>query len=153
MQKKNPNTILLILFCLVFSGQGFCLDSKDIVELKKGGINGETIQVIIQEKVIETCAFTVQDILKLREAGMSNITLRKVIQSASFMKDTEPIQYGKDIRPIRFTSVENIIDLKKAGISDEVIKAIVSGVIMVDNEEYYRAWTMLEKMGLILDER
>ena len=129
------------------------MDPQDMVKLQKGGIDGETIQVILQEKVIETCAFTAQEILDLKRAGMNNATIRKVVQSASFMRDTEPIEYGKDIRPIRFSSVKDLIELKEAGISDEVIQAIVSGIEKKDSEDYDRAWQMLENMGLIIDKR
>lgn len=129
------------------------MDAQDMVKLQEGGIDGGTIQVIIQEKSIETCAFTAQEILDLKRAGMDNATIRKVVQSASFMRDTEPIEYGKDIRPIRFSSIKDLIELKEAGISDEVIRAIVSGIEKKDSEDYDRAWQMLENMGLIIDER
>ena len=32
------------------------------------------------------------------------------------MKDTAPIVYGQDIKPIRFTTIKDIIELKDAGI-------------------------------------
>ena len=151
-------SILKIIFplcaVLVVCHPAFCLDAKDIVSLSKAGIDHETIQTIEKEKIIETCAFTVQDILDLRAAGLRNATIRKILESASFMKDTEPIEYGKDIRPVKFTSAKDVIALKQAGISDDVIRAIVSGTKEVHNqEEYYRAWSMLENMGIIIDKR
>ena len=154
MEKIRPIIILFSgLFSLIICNPGLCLDAQDMVRLQEGGIDGETIQVIIREKSIETCAFTAQEILDLKRAGMNNATIRKVVQSASFMKDTDPIEYGKQIRPVRFSSVEDLIKLKKAGISDEVIMAIVSGIERKEREDYDRAWQMLESMGLIIDER
>jgi len=145
--------ISLILASLVLYSPGFCLDAKGIASLKKAGIDGETIQVIIREKVIETCAFTVQEILDLRKTGMSNETIRMLVENASFMKDTEPIIYGHNIRPIKLTTVEDIIDLKNAGVSDEVIEALISQTKDEDDEERERAWQMLRDMGIIIDRR
>ena len=146
------NITLSFIAIFIVCNPGLCLDAVDIVKLSNAGVNDETIQTIKREKIIETCAFTVQEILELKGAGLSNATIRKVLESASFMKDAEPIEYGKDIRPIKFSSVKDIIDLKQAGISDEVIQAIVSGTKEVYNEEEYkRAWRMLENMGIIID--
>jgi hypothetical protein len=152
MKKSILNITLTFFATFIVCNSGFCLDAVDIVKLSNAGVNDETIQTIKREKIIETCAFTVQEILELKGAGLSNATIRKVLESASFMKDAEPIEYGKDIRPIKFSSVKDIIDLKQAGISDEVIQAIVSGTKEVHNqEEYNRAWKMLENMGIIID--
>lgn len=146
--------IFFLSAVLIVCNPAFCLDATDIVALSKAGIDHETIQTIEREKIIETCAFSVQDILDLRGAGLSNSTIRKILESASFMKDTKTIEYGKDIRPIKFTSAKDIIALKEAGISDDIIRAIVSGTREVHNqEEYDRAWSMLENMGIIIDKR
>ena len=154
MKKSILNITLTLFATFIVCNTGLCLDAVDIVKLSNAGVNDETIQTIKREKIIETCAFTVEEILELKGAGLSNATIRKVLESASFMKDTEPIEYGKDIRPIKFSSVKDIIDLKQAGISDEVILAIVSGTKEVHNEEEYnRAWNMLENMGIIIDKR
>ncbi len=152
--KKTVSYILFsILFIHFVCNPGLCLDGKDILRLKKGGISENNILLIVQEKIIETCAFTVEEIISLKRAGMSNETIGKIIENASFMKDTETIEYGKDIRPIKFSSVKDIIELKNAGISDVVILAIISGSEEKDSEDYDRAWKMLENMGLIVDER
>lgn len=145
--------IFLILASLVLCSPGLCLDARGITTLKQAGIDGETIQVIIREKVIETCAFTVEEILNLKKSGMSNETIRMVVENASFMKDTEPIIYGHDTKPIKLTTVEDIIDLKKAGVSDEVIEALISQTKDEDDEEREKAWQMLRNMGIIIDRR
>jgi len=129
------------------------LDGDDIVRLNEAGIDGNTIQLIISEKVIETCAFSIQEIIDLKKCGIENETIRTLIESGSFMKDTGTILYGNDIKTIKFTSVNDIIKLKDAGISDDVIKAIISGKKKDYDEEYQRAWEMLENMGIIIDDR
>ena len=151
---KAFSIILTIIFCVAFSSPGLCLDSQDIIRLKKGGISGETIGLIVKEKVIETCAFTVQEILDLKKAGLKDETIRIIIRNGSFLKDTKPIVYGKDIRPIKFTTARDIIELKEAGLSDEVIKAIVTCASTDANDlEREKAWEMLKNMGIIIDKR
>ena len=152
MKKPILNIILLIFASLILYNPGFCLDGNDIIRMKEAGIDDDTLQAIIREKVIETCAFSVQEILDLKKSGMRNETIRMVVESASFMKDTDPIEYGNEIRSIKFTTVKDIIYLKNAGISDEVIKAIISGT-KKDDDEHKRAWEMLKNMGIIIDER
>ncbi len=153
MKKIVSYTLFSVLFIHFVCNPGLCLDGKDILRLEKGGISESNILLIIQEKIIETCAFTVEEILSMRRSGMSNETIRKIMEKTSFMKDTETIEYGKDIRPVKFSSVKDIIELKNAGISDEVILAIVSGSEKRDSEDYDKAWKMLQNMGLIVDER
>ena len=152
MKKKDILYVLLsILFPLLISVQAFSLDSKDMLRLKKAGISEETIQTIIDEKVIETCAFTVQEILDLKKAGISDEAICGIIKKGSFMKDAAPVVYGNNVRSIKPMSTKDIIELKKAGVSDDVIKSILSGSMNRDDEEHRRAWNMLENMGLIVD--
>jgi len=152
--KKHISFFIFLLFNLFLRcHQGYCLDGDDIVRLKEAGIDGNTIQLIISEKVIETCAFSVQEIINLKKCGMENETIRTLIESGSFMKDAGTILYGNDIKMIKFTSVNDIIKLKDAGISDDVIKAIISGEKKDYDKEYQRAWEMLENMGIIIDDR
>jgi len=152
MKNKNILYVLLsILVPLLISVQAFSLDSKDMVRLKTAGISEETIQTIIDEKVIETCAFTVQEILDLKKAGISDEAICGIIKKGSFMKDAAPVVYGNNARSIKSMSTKDIIELKKAGVSDDVIKSILSGSINRDDEEHRRAWNMLKTMGLIVD--
>ena len=108
--------ILSILFFAIVITHGLCLESSDIIKLKKAGITEEIIQSIVKEKTIETCAFTVQEILDLKNAGLSEKTIRMVIEEGSFMKDAGPVIYGRDIRSIKFTTIHDIIELKDAGV-------------------------------------
>jgi len=151
---KGISCVLVSILCLfLMSGLAFPLDSEDIVRLRKAGISGETIQTIIDEKVIETCAFTVQGILDLKKSGLSDEAIRGIIKKGSFMKDSGPVVYGDSTKSIKSLSPQEIIELKKAGVSDDVIKSIVSGSLNRDDEDHRRAWRMLENMGLIVDGR
>ena len=42
------------------------------------------------------------------------------------MKDREPVVYGNDLKPISLSSPADLIALKQAGVSDEVLQAIVA---------------------------
>jgi hypothetical protein len=154
MKKRTLSAIFTILFVFVGCNFGLCLDSEDIIMLKKAGISGKTIQLMIKEKTIETCSFTVQEILDLKKAELSDETIRMLIKEGSFIKDTEPVVYGKDIRSIKFITAKDIIELKDFGLNDEVIQAIIIfGSRDVNDAERERAWDMLKNMGIMLDMR
>lgn len=154
MKKRTLSSIFTILFVFVGFNSGLCLDSEDIITLKKAGISDKTIQLIIKEKTIETCSFTVQEILELKKAELSDETIQMLIKEGSFMKDTEPVVYGKNIRSIKFITAKDIIELKDSGVSDEVIQSIIIfGSRNVNDAERERAWDMLKNMGIILDMR
>ncbi|UCF86190.1 MAG: hypothetical protein JSV50_11325 [Desulfobacteraceae bacterium] len=143
-----------ILFPLLIFSHGFSLNNEDIIRLKKAAISEKTIELMIREKVTETCAFTVQEILDLKEAGLSDRTIQILIKEGSFLKSSEPVIYGKDIRHIKFTTAKDIIELKSAGVCDEVIQAIiVFGSRDADDIEREKAWDLLENMGIIVDMR
>lgn len=153
--KKNISAIVFsMLLSLFFINVGLCLDGEDIIRLKKGGISDETIQLMVKEKTIETCAFTVQEILDFKKEGLKDKTIRMLIKDGSFMKDSQPIIYGKDLRSIKFTTAKDIIELKEAGVSDKVIQAIIIfGSRNVNDTERDKAWEMLKHMGIIIDRR
>lgn len=153
MNKRIWCVLVLILGLFLMSAPAFSLDSEDIVKLRKAGISGETIQTIIEQKVIETCAFTVDGILDMKKSGLSDEAIRGIIEKGSFMKDSAPVVYGDGTKSIKSLSPQDIIELKKAGVSDEVIDSIVSGSFNNDDEEHRRAWRMLDNMGLIVDGR
>jgi len=154
MMNKGISYVLVSVFCMFFmSGPAFPLDSEEIVRLKKAGISGETIQTIIDQKVIETCAFTVDGILDMKKSGLSDEDIRGIIKKGSFMKDSGPVVYGDGTKSMKSLSPQDIVELKKAGVSDDVIDSIVSGSLNRDDEEHRRAWRMLENMGWIVDAR
>ena len=109
---------------------------------------------MVREKTTETCAFTVQEIIDLKKAGLSDETIQALLREGSFLKDREPVVYGKDIRSINFTTAKDIVWLRDAGVSDETIRAIIlvgSGHATGDERE--KAWEMLRNMGIIIDTR
>ena len=129
------------------------MKTEDILRLKKAGLEDETIRLLIREKTIETGAFTTVEILAFKKAGLKDETIRLLIKENSFLKDREPVVYGRDVRPIKLTSAEDIIRLKKAGVSDEIIKAIVTVVNSQNADEQEKAWQMLEGLEIRIDKR
>ena len=89
----------------------------------------------------------------MKKAGLGEKTLQMLIKENSYLRDTEPIIYGKDIKTLRFTTVQDVIELKKAGLSDEVIQAMIA----VSGERYYaereEALDLLRDMNILLDLR
>ena len=96
--------VLLLIITHPISG----LNSESIVRLKGAGVSDTTIQIMVREKVVETAAFSVQEIIDMKKAGLSEKTIQMVIQEGSFLKDTAPIIYGKDVRSIEFTTAREI---------------------------------------------
>lgn len=129
------------------------LNSESIVRLKEAGVSDQTIQVMIREKVVETAAFSVQEIIDMKKAGLSEKTIQMVLQEGSFLKDTAPVIYGKDIRSIEFTTAQDIIELKNAGFSDEVIQAIIYVVGESSDAQRKDAWDLLRDMEIRVDLR
>jgi len=133
---------------------GACLESEQVIVLKKAGVGPATIQALVEEKSIETCCFTVEEIVRLKKAGLSEKTLQILIRGGSFLKDSRPVVYGRNIRSIEFTTARDIIELKESGISDEIIRAIIISVSPKgDGRDRDRAWEMLKNMGIIVDKR
>ncbi len=152
--KKNSlihRWVLALIFLL--PSVGLCLNSADLIRLKQAGIHDDTIQLLIREKSIETGAFTVEEILSLKQAGFSEATLRMLIVEGSFLKDRQPIVYGENLRSVKFTTVNDVIRLKEAGLSDEVIQAILLVVRDESSADRQRAWNMLDSMGIWVDKR
>ncbi|MDH3882642.1 MAG: hypothetical protein OET63_00395 [Desulfobacterales bacterium] len=129
------------------------LNSESMVRLKEAGVSDQTIQVMVKEKVVETAAFSVQEIIDMKKAGISEKTIQMVIRDGSFLKDTAPVIYGKDVRSIEFTTAQDIIELKKAGISDEVIQAIIYVVGESSDSQRQDAWELLRDMEIRVDLR
>lgn len=147
-------SIVLILLLSLCSGATavIALDAETLITLKRAGIRDDTIQVLVEEKSFETAAITVPEIVALKQAGVSDETIQVVVREGSFMKERQPIIYGKDIKPSSFATVSDLIELKRAGLSDDVIRAVVvSGSADRSDRERQQAWDMLNSMGLVLD--
>jgi hypothetical protein len=136
---------------MVMTSMAFGLDAKDAVRLKKAGVSDQTLDVMAKEKTIETAAFTVDEILAMKAAGIGENTLQTILAEGSFMKDREPIVYGKELRSMRFTTAADIIELKKAGVSDEVLQAIVAVNRRDSDVDRDAALKQLRDMGIWVD--
>lgn len=151
---KKPGIIgLMILVIAVMAQPAAALRGKDVVVLKKAGVSDQTIELIVKEKVVETAAFSIDEIVAMKRAGVGETTLQMLVKEGSFLKKSEPIVYGKNTRPIRFTTARDIIELKQAGLSDEILQAIIA----VTGERYYAqqeaAFDLLRGMGIVVDAR
>lgn len=152
--KKTLITIICIavlIFIITHPLSG--LNSESIVRLKQAGVSDTTIQLMVREKVVETAAFSVQEIIDMKKAGLSEKTIQMVIREGSFLKDTAPIIYGKDVRSIEFTTADDIIALKNAGVSNDVIQAIITVVGDSTDTDRRDAYRLLEDMEIRVDLR
>ena len=146
-------TVLLfvVLLIAVYQGSAKAMPVKAMVELKKAGLSDVTIEIANRERVIETVAFTVEELILLKQAGFEERTIQSLIQERSFMNRPPTIVYGRDVRPLRLSSVDDIIALKQSGVSEEAIQAIIQVAGERKDEDYYRSWEMLENMDIEVD--
>jgi hypothetical protein len=153
MLKKAMVAIILLSGIFIATQPAVALSGKHIAKLKKAGISDRTIQIIAEEKVIETVVFSVDDLVNIKKAGVSEETLRMLIKEGSFLQKSAPIIYGAHTKSLRFTSARDVIELKQAGLSDEVIQAVIA----VSGERYYSqreaAFDLLRGMGIVVDTR
>jgi hypothetical protein len=153
MQTTMLKLVCALMGVMVMTSMAFGLDAKDAVRLKKSGVSDQTLEVMAKEKIIETAAYTVEEILAMKAAGIGENALQAILAEGSFLKDREPIVYGKDLRSIRFTTAADIIELKKAGVSDEVLQAIVAVSRRDSDVDRDAALKLLRDMGIWVDVR
>jgi hypothetical protein len=153
MQTTMLKRVCAVMGVMVMTSMAFGLDAKDAVRLKKAGVSDQTLDVMAKEKIIETAAFTVEEVLAMKAAGIGENTLQSILTGGSFLKDREPIVYGKDLRSVRFTTAADIIELKKAGVSDEVLQAIVAVSRRDSDVDRDAALKLLRDMGIWVDVR
>lgn len=129
------------------------IDAAGMVRLKRAGVSDQTLELMGKERTLETAAFTVEEIVAMKAAGVGEATLQALIRDGSFMKDREPVVYGNDLRSIRLTTAQDIIALKKAGVGDDVLRAIVA--VNRPNSEADRqdALRLLEQTGIWVEPR
>ena len=140
--------LISLFLCVFLINSAWALSSQQVVELKKAGVSDQTIQVITQEKVIETAAFSIEDIVAMKKAGVGEQTIQMIIRDGSFSRNREPIVYGRSTQSVRNISPEEVINLKKNGVSEEVIQSIIEASKSDDQQDRERAWRMLENMQL-----
>lgn len=124
------------------------MPANALVALKQAGVSDQVIQAVAREKVIETAAFTVEELIQLKRAGMADKTMEILVVERSFMRQAQPIVYGRAVKPLHLSSVEDLVALKQSGMSDEIIQAILIAASPRRDEEYERAWNMLNRMGI-----
>jgi hypothetical protein len=132
---------------------GWALDGKSVARLKKAGVSDQTLEQLAQERTLETGAFSVDEIVAMKAAGIGEEALQTLISEGSFMKDREPVVYGDHLRSIRLSSAEDIIALKKAGLSDDVLRAIVALNRSSSDADREEALRLLTQMGIWVDSR
>ena len=132
---------------------GSCLNAESIAQLKSAGVSDATIELIVAEKTIETAALSVSEIMALKKAGIGDKTLQAVIRAGSFLRGTDPIVYGRAIRPIRLSSVDDIIEMHQAGFSDAALEAVLTVVTPSADTDRERAFELLERMNIRVDFR
>ena len=153
MNRKLIVCALWVFWVFIGAQPVSAVNANGIVALKKAGVSYQTIQVIAQEKVIETAAFSIADILEMKKAGVGEATLQMLMKEGSFLKNSEPIVYGKNTRPIGFTTARDVIELKQAGLSDEVIQAIIAVTGRRYHSQREEALNLLRGMGIVVDTR
>ena len=141
-------TLFSLFICFLLTNPSWSLSGQHVVELKKAGVSDQTIQVIAKEKVIETAAFSIDDIVDMKKAGVSEETLRMIIKDGSYLKNHEPVVYGRSTQTVRNISPEEIVNLKNSGVSDEAIQSVIEASRSNDQQDRERAWRMLENMRL-----
>jgi len=153
MNRIMTTVIINLFWCFFLINPAWPLSGQNVVELKKAGVSDQTIQVIAQEKVIETAAFSIDDIVAMKKAGVGGKTLRMIIKDGSFQNNHNPIVYGRSTQTVRNISPEEIIHLKKNGVSDEVIQSTIEASKSNDEQDRERAWRMLNNMQLRIHTR
>ncbi len=153
MTKKMIMTLFLSFLICSGYGPAWALNPADMARLTRAGLSGKVIQTIMDEKAIETCAFTVDQIIDLKKSGMSDQTIEDIIKKGSFMNGPQKVVYGDSTKTLKNISPEEMVKLKKAGISDDVLREIAKGNMEKGDPEYQRAWDMLDSMGVLVDSR
>ncbi len=154
MQSQTHPCLKMIFAAVAAAGllsaacAAWALDGASTVRLKRAGISNATLEILAQERTIETGAFTVDEIIAMKAAGIGEQTLQRLISAGSFMKDREPVVYGNQLRSIRLSSAEDLIALKKAGMSDEVLRAIVELNRPSSETDREEALRLLSRMGI-----
>lgn len=149
-----PWVYLFLMVLTLIPSPSFCLEPADMARLKRAGVGDNVIRAMIEEKSVETCAFTVEEVIGLKAVGFTDEEVERIIRGGSFLKGQKVLIYGKETVPINAVSVKDILDLKEKSIGEDVIKAIIlisSGTSA--NSERKEAWDLLKRMGIIVDIR
>lgn len=154
----NPPTrngwLFALAWTLVWALPVLALTDADLVRLQNGGVGAGVMAALVEERAVETGAVTVDGLLALKAAGVSDETLSVLIRSGSFLKHRQPVVTGSGVRPIRLSTVDDILRLKAAGLDDRALRAVIdAGAQGTDALQRREAMRFLEEMGLRVDLR
>lgn len=151
--------IISVLFSIsaifsVLSLDSRAMDNASMETLIKSGIGADALSAIIEERVVETGAFSVEELIFMKKTGFSDKSIEQIVRRGSFLNDSEPIVYGQRTWTVQYLTPDDIIRLKQAGLSDEVIVELVknNGRSLSDSSRE-KAFDMLKSMGMIVDTR
>jgi len=145
--------IFLATAVLGWTAPVLALDDKTLVGLHRAGLSDATIAAIVRTKAIETGRITLNQVQRMRAAGIGDDTIRLMVENGAAGKPPDRI-YGQTTRSIETMGLQDLIGLKEAGFSDAVIQAIVIYRSAESSAtDRHKAWQMLTNMGLISDQR
>lgn len=134
---------------LMIAGPVWSLTGAEIQKLHRAGIRGDLLQTIIRERTVETRALTVDELIALKQSGLSDSQITGLAIEKSFIRNREPVHYGDNTRGVKSLRIQDIERLKAKGISDEIIRdLIVASTRNANEDERQRAWRMLDNMRL-----
>jgi len=154
MSAFQSNWIARSLLVMLVAAAGMGISSQQLSALSAAGVGGSVIEALIAEKSLETAAFTVDEILALKKAGLSDETITLLVRERSFVKNREPIVYGKDVQPINTSSINDLLALKQSGMSDDVLRELIRyQSARTSDVDRQQSWEMLNNMGIVIDRR
>jgi hypothetical protein len=139
---------LAVLLAVLPAGDSPAFEAGAVARLKKAGVGDDTLELMLREKSVETAAFTVDEIVALKSAGVGEKTLQVLIAEGSFLKNREPVVYGKELHPLRLVTAADIVALKQAGLSDEALRAVMDLSRPGSAAEREQALRLLREMGI-----
>ena len=125
------------------------MTGEQILRLKQAGVSDESIQLMIQEKSIETVSLTIQEVLEMKTAGIGEDTLQIMIRGLSFLKHSQVVVYENTRAGVSLTSAGDLLMLKEAGFSEETIRALMTVAAgNEDHQDYEKALRILDHLNL-----
>ncbi|MBU4316051.1 MAG: hypothetical protein KKF30_02115 [Proteobacteria bacterium] len=126
-------------------------EADGLIRLKKAGISENIIEMVLNEKLFETCALTADDIIQLKKAGFTDTLISAYIWRQSFLGRDKIKVYTntRDSSSINRVTLEDLERLKEDGFSDDIIKAVIaSQTDGYSNSEQNHILKMFENMEL-----
>jgi hypothetical protein len=149
MALRGPRIWILVALVGLAGSPCLAASPEELARLAAAGLSDATLQTIVRERVIETAAFQVDDLLSLRQAGIGDGTIRLLVEAGSFLRRSPAIVYGRSGRPLRLASVSDLLELKAAGCGDHVLEALVAAAgDGRDGPAVRRAMEMLRELQL-----